>query len=71
MRKNLSCALAGIVIVCAGSAYAKSAPPTYYHCGDIPVPSDSPVVKPIFRGHAGLNNTNFDCMAWQDFFYLN
>src|ERR1700729_2218832 len=47
MRKNLGRLLAGFAVVCAGPAYAARSAPAYYHCGDIPVPSDSPVVKPI------------------------
>lgn len=58
----------GLALIGAGAAQAQS---KTFSCGDIPNPKDVPKIEPIFRGNAGLNNSSFDCMAWQDFIFFN
>lgn len=71
MRRPLLETLAGFFILCAGTAIASAAEQRPFSCGDVPNPRDVPKVAPIFHGHAGLNDMNFNCMVWQDFIYLN
>jgi hypothetical protein len=60
-------ALAGLAIAGTGPAHAQQPP---YSCGDIPNPKSVPTIQPNFRTNAGLENGEFDCMAWQDFIYF-
>src|SRR3984885_950508 len=68
LRPQLFAVLAGLAVVGAGSAHAQQ--PPVYSCGDIPNPNSVPKIQPTFRTNAGLNNGEFDCMAWQDFVYF-
>jgi hypothetical protein len=65
---QLLAVLASLAIVSAGSAHAQHPPP--YSCGDIPNPNSVPKIQATFRTNAGLNNGEFDCMAWRDFIYF-
>jgi hypothetical protein len=58
-------------MVCAGVAQAQTQTPKPFSCGDIPNPNEVPKIEPIFHPNAGLNDSSFDCMAWQDFIFLN
>lgn len=68
LRPQLLAVLGGLAVVGAGSAHAQQPPP--YSCGDIPNPNSVPKIQATFRTNAGLNNGEFDCMAWQDFIYF-
>jgi hypothetical protein len=67
-RPQLFALLASLAAGGAGPAHAQQPPP--YSCGDIPNPNSVPKIQPTFRTNAGLNNGEFDCMAWQDFVYF-
>jgi hypothetical protein len=68
LRLPFLAALAGLAIVGTGPAHAQQ--PPAYSCGDIPNPNSVPKIQATFRTNAGLNNGDFDCMAWQDFIYF-
>jgi len=61
--------LAGLVVAGTVPAHAQQQP-LQYSCGDIPNPNSVPKIQPTFRTNAGLNNGEFDCMAWQDLIYF-
>jgi hypothetical protein len=69
-RHHVVCALAALAFVGFASPQA-FAQQKLYPCGDVPNPSTSPRIAPIFHGNADLNDAGFDCMIWQDFIYLN
>lgn len=68
LRLHFFAALAGLAIAGAMPAHAQQ--PPKYSCGDIPNPNSVPKIQPTFRTNAGLNNGEFDCIAWQDFIYF-
>lgn len=68
MNKIMRGLVVSLAVLGASAAQAQS---RTFSCGDIPNPKDVPKIEPIFRGRAGLNDANFDCMAWQDFIYFN
>ena len=68
MRKQFFGAMAGLVLACGASSQAQK---PAYSCGDVPNPSEVPRVAPLFQSNTGLSDGEFDCLAWQDFIYLN
>ncbi len=68
MRRHFFGVTAGLALALGGAAQAQHPP---YSCGDVPNPSEVPRIAPIFQSNTGLSDGEFDCLAWQDFIYLN
>jgi hypothetical protein len=70
--------LAGLAIVCAGSAQAQTPPqplqPPSFRCRQIIIPPgpdpDLPKIAPNFRSTTDFSEDELDCLAWQDFIYF-
>ena len=68
MRRHFLGVTAGLALALSGAAQAQH---PAYSCGDVPNPSEVPRIAPIFQSNTGLSDGEFDCLAWQDFIYLN
>src|SRR4051812_42127656 len=64
-------AMAMAALSLTGTAQAQSTPPKTFNCGELPRPGTEPKIAPIFRSSADLANSDFDCLAWQDFIFVN
>jgi hypothetical protein len=69
MRMKFFGLLAGVAIICTGTAQAQQQPGKLCS-GDIINPKNLPALQPTFRTNAGLTDGQFDCMVWQDFIYF-
>jgi hypothetical protein len=72
VRTHFIGALAGLAIICSGTAQAQQ--PPSFRCRQVVIPPgpdpDLPKIAPIFRSATDLAENEFDCLAWQDFIYL-
>jgi hypothetical protein len=56
-----------VAMACTGTARAQEQS-AVFTCGDLS--RQTIKIQAIFRSNAGLNNSDFDCLAWQDFIYF-